>query len=121
MLGAVGIPVGAVLLFAILEGAATTTLTVWEIILAASRDMCNVSIGIVGGIFGNEKLQARLGSGAPIEAIGLVGLNVLLCAVSLLVSKRWSNLGMDKRAFICLFIGSFSIAIPSIMILLIGG
>jgi hypothetical protein len=121
LLGAVVIPVGAVVLFAILEYASSTTLTVWEILVASSRDMCNVSIGIVGGMFGNEKLQARLGPGVAIEAIVLVGLNVILCAVALLVSKRGRNLGLDKQAFICLFIGCFSIAIPSIVIFWIGG
>jgi hypothetical protein len=123
LLGAVVIPVGAVVLFALLEFA-STKLTIGDVLLAASRDMCNVSIGIVGGLFGISKLQTRLGSGAPIEAITLVGLNVILSAVAFGVSKRGSDLGMAKQstqATVCLFIGCVSIAIPSLIILLIGG
>ena len=120
LLGSVGIPFAAVALFAVLEGA-STRLSVWEILLGASRDMCNVSIGIVGGIFGNAQLLNRLGSNAPVYGIGLEFLNIILCAIALLVSKRGSFIGLVTQAKICLFIGCFSIAIPSIMILWIGG
>jgi len=123
LLGAVVIPVGAVVLFALLEFA-STKLTIGDVLLAASRDMCNVSIGIVGGLFGVERLQARLGPGAPVEAITLVGLNVILCAIAFGVSKRGNDLGMEKQstqATVCVFIGCVSIAIPSLIILWMGG
>jgi hypothetical protein len=120
LLAAVGIPVMALAFFTILEGA-LSTFGVWDILLRTGKDLCNVSIGIVGGLFLNGRLQTRVGEGAPVIAIGLVMLDLILAALVILVSERLTSLARNIRGYMSVFIGLVAVAIPSAMILWFGG
>jgi hypothetical protein len=63
LLAAVGVPVMALTFFALLEGALTDH-TPWQVLSDSGTDLCNLSIGIVGGMFLSTQLQTRIGQGA---------------------------------------------------------
>jgi hypothetical protein len=118
LFAAVGIPVMALTLFAVLEGALTTR-TVWQILTKSGLDLCILGVGIVGGTFLNEKLQARVGASAPIVAVGMVLADLILAATVLLVTSpsRFKRLTEIRRAYACVFIGVVAVALPSGLIL----
>ena len=121
-LASVGIPVLVTLVFSVLEGAYRNDKLVWEILQKTALDLCTVSFGIVGGMFLNEKIQARIGAGAPIYGVAIVILNFGLASLIILIQRRFGdNVGLDKVAYWSLAVGAFAVAIPSVMIIWFGG
>src|SRR5690348_1316908 len=95
-LSSVGIPLLALVFFFLVEFASSTR-EIWDSLQKASLDLCNVSIGIVGGLFLNERFRVQIGSGAPVISIAFVMINLVLAAVVLVLQRRFlSRLGVDR-------------------------
>jgi hypothetical protein len=120
LLAAVGVPVMALAFFALLEGALSQH-TPWEVLSDTGTDLCNLSIGIVGGMFLSTQLQTRIGQvAAPVVAISVVMLNLILAAMVMLVNKRFAAMPLDRKAYLSIFLGLIAVAVPSGMIIWFG-
>ena len=121
LLSSVGIPVMALCFFFLVEFAASNK-ELWEALQKASLDLCHVSIGIVGGLFLDEKLRLLMGPGAAVISVGIVMFTLILSAIALLLQKRYSaSWGLEIVSYLSLFIGFLALAIPSGLIVWVGG
>lgn len=120
-LAAVVIPVMALIFFGLLEFAFIPSRTPWEALTDTGADLCNLSIGIVGGMFLNASLQVHVGQGAAVWGIFVELLILILTAFVMIVKHRFATLPWDKRAYICIGLGVVAVAVPSGMILGFGG
>ncbi len=121
LLSAIVIPVMAVVFFAVLEAAYTQD-TIWRVLSKTGSDLCTLSVGIVGGMFLNAQLQNQIGQGAaPIVGIAIVLLNLILASTVMLVQRRFQTMSLDTKAYISIFLGVITIAVPTGILAWIGG
>jgi len=119
-MSSVVIPGVAVILFSIIEALGGSN-TLWQQAKRVGLDLCILSIGIVGGLFSNVRVASQFGTTAtPQLSVLLVLINLMLAGSIMLIDKRFQ---WDERLKACLsvFFGVVTVAIPSGIVLLVGG
>jgi hypothetical protein len=118
-ISAVVFPLLATLIFTILEFVGDD-LRFWDKAPKISLDMCIVSIGITGGFTGNDRMLERLQGQMATFIAGFLLVQILLAVLVMLFSKRLAGWNTEEKGRLCLSVGSFAVAIPSVMLLWIG-
>jgi hypothetical protein len=117
LLSALGLPFMAVVIFALLEAAASKE-GLWVVLSDAGIDLCRVSIGIAGAIFLDVEIHA-----AGTYAAFILMLELIVSVAAMLIEKRAGDMGIQRhfvKAFWLLGCGIISIVIPAILIVLSG-
>lgn len=116
----VGLPVAALAVLGIMEWSLGDK-NILQVLQRAGLDLCNVSLGILGGIFLNAQLEKSLGQAAPVVAVTSALVEIALVALVLGFHRRSVQWGDVKTTYCSLFAGVFAAALPSILLLWFGG
>jgi hypothetical protein len=111
---AVGIPLMAIIFFAVIE-AAMSRIGLWTSLSNAGLDLCQVSIGIVGATF----IDVPSGHGS----LFVLFFALILAGSAMLVEKRATDMGIElqsTKATCILGFGIVAMVTPAAMILLSG-
>jgi hypothetical protein len=112
MASTVGVPTLAMILLAIVESMAPVS--PWQQVKRVGHDLCILSIGIAGSMFGNVRLQGHIDLGhAAVVSIVVVLVNLILAAVVILVDSRCSTCTDRGKGSLSIFLGVVTVAIPS--------
>ena len=120
MISTVGVPALAMILLAILESMGAPS-NPWQQLKRVGHDLCILSIGIAGSMFGNGRIQGHVDAvWAAVVSIVVVLINLILAAVVIWVDCRCTKCTDSGKGSLSIFLGVVTVAIPSGVIIWVG-
>lgn len=113
MTATVGVPALAMILLAIVESMGAPV-TAWLQVKRVGHDLCILSIGIAGSMFGSSRLQGRFEPViAAVVSIVVVLINLILASVVIWFDCRCASCAEWAKGCVSIFLGVLTVAIPS--------
>lgn len=111
----------AMIVIVILEAIGEPT-SFWIQIRKVGHDLCVLSIGIAGSMFESNSLRVRFDAKtSALVAISVVLANIMLAGIAMLITYRCTGCTDRTKGSWNVFLGLATVAIPSVVILYIGG